>query len=75
MKYSYKIRQYVRQMSFEFGNKRHSGLGELEIRIPVKDDLFLSVGIQAVDVNISLLLSLVFLDAFWMNVNASRDVM
>ena len=62
-------------MSFEFGNKRHSGLGELEIRIPVKDDLFLSVGIQAVDVNISLLLSLVFLDAFWMNVNASRDVM
>ena len=71
----YRLRQHAQKMSFKFGNKRHNGLGEVEIRIPVDGDFFLSVWIQVVDVNIPLLLGLDFLDAFGMNVNASRDVM
>lgn len=41
MKSPYKIPHYEQQMSFKFGNRRLSGLGELDIRIPVNGDFFL----------------------------------
>ena len=58
----YRLRQNAQKMSFKFGNMCHSGLGEVEIRIPVGGDFFLSVWIPVVDVNIPLLLDLDFLD-------------
>ena len=75
MNVQYEPERMERWMSFKFGNTRHTGLGELEVRMPVDNTYFLSISIQVVDVNVPLLLGLDFLDAFGMNVDASRDIL
>ena len=75
MNVQYEPERMERWMSFKFGNTRHTGLGELEVRMPVDNTYFLSIWIQVVDVNVPLLLGLDLQDAFSMNVDASRDVL
>ena len=64
-----------RPARFNIGNRRHVGLGHVQIRIPIDDSHVLCPCIEVVDVDVPLLLGLDFLDDYKMNVDTANDML
>ena len=64
-----------RPARFKFGNRRHVGIGCVQIRIPINESHVLCPCIAVVDVDVPLLLGLDFLDEYKMNVNSANDML
>lgn len=64
-----------RKLNFKFGNRRHVGLGRVEVRNPINETRVLCPYKEVVDVDIPLLLGLDFLGEYKMNVDAGNDIL
>lgn len=66
LNYPFNPKKGGRKHRFKFGNTIFTGLGLIEIRIPLNEDSYLSYDVEVVDFDVPLLLGLDILDAFTM---------
>lgn len=70
-----KLSKHLGKTMFKFGDHRHKGLGTIEVRIPTDDKYYLSTTVEVVDVDVTLVLGLDFLDRFEMNIDTAKGML